>query len=73
MITLQEQPPESMASSALLDRTQQVKKRFPQCFVAWNPDSTILTREDVELVIQELREWGNHESWRAAQELYKCL
>jgi hypothetical protein len=73
MITLQEKPEEYGPSSALLERALEVKKKFPECFIAWNPESKITTREDVELVVQELRDWGNHEGWRAAQELHKCL
>ena len=28
---------------------------------------------DVAMVIRNLREYGNHKAWKAAQELYKCL
>jgi hypothetical protein len=29
--------------------------------------------EDVRLVVEHLREYGDHRAWREAQELHRCL
>ena len=33
--------------------------RFPECFWFWRPDARLLTFDDVRLVVQDLRKYGN--------------
>ena len=47
--------------------------QFPECFWFWRPDVRLLTSEDVRLVVQNLRKFGNREAWTAAQRLDQCL
>ena len=44
-----------------------------QCFWFWRPDAAVRTREDVQLVVKELRRSGGRKAWLAAQELKQCL
>ena len=61
-------PPELAARAEAL-----VKKYDSQCFWFWGPAAKIKSIEDVELVIRQLRDYGNHGAWKDAQELHKCL
>ena len=61
-------PPELVARAEALVRKYDVK-----CFWFWHPDARVRSIDDVELVIHHLREYGNHEAWKEAQELHKCL
>jgi hypothetical protein len=61
-------PPELAARAEVL-----VKKYNSQCFWFRHPDAAVETIQDIELVIQRLREYGNQAAWKDAQELHKCL
>ena len=61
-------PPELVARAEALVREYDVK-----CFWFWHPDAKVKYIDDIELVIHHLREYGDHEAWKAAQELRKCL
>ena len=61
-------PPELVARAEAL-----VKKHNLRCFWSWHPDAKVRYIDDVELVIHHLREYGNHEAWKEAQELHKYL
>ena len=60
-------PPELSARALAL------VQQYPECFWYWRPDVSIRSVEDVRLVIRQLREYGSHEAWRAAQDLSGCL
>ena len=47
--------------------------RFPECFWFWRPDVRLASADDVRLVVQNLRKYGNREAWTAAQQLVQCL
>lgn len=50
-----------------------VREYGAQCFWFWRPDAAVRTREDVQLVVKELRRSGGRKAWLAAQELKQCL
>ena len=65
------QPP---VPEAVLERARAaVREYFARCFWFWHPDHTVQTAEDVRLVIEQLREYGDHKAWKLAQGLHKCL
>ncbi len=47
--------------------------QFPECFWFWRPDVRLASADDVRLVVQNLRKYGNREAWTAAQQLVQCL
>ena len=61
-------PPELAARAEAL-----VRKYGSRCFWFWGPHTRIHSNEDVEMVIRQLRHYGNHAAWKDAQELRKCL
>ena len=61
----------SLASVLLLATTLVVQ--FPTCFWFWRPDARLESTDDVRLVVQNLRKFGNREAWMAAQHLDQCL
>ena len=59
---------------AVRDRAEVlVKEHFAECFWFRHPEATIDTRDDVELVIQRLREHGGKKGWQEAAQLRQCL
>lgn len=57
----------------LIARAEELIRQFKECFWFWHPDARVLTRDDIPMVIKNLRQYGNKQAWRAAQELRKCL
>jgi len=47
--------------------------KYPSCFWFWKDTPEILYTEDIQLVIQRLREYGDKRTWEAARELSACL
>ncbi|MCF6311387.1 MAG: hypothetical protein L3J39_02955 [Verrucomicrobiales bacterium] len=50
-----------------------VKKHFAKCFWFRHPEASLMSWEDVYLVVQHLREYGGRREWAEAQELWKAL
>jgi len=48
-------------------------RRFPGCFWFRDENAAVRYRDDVELVITHLREYGDKSAWEAAKELRRCL
>ena len=61
------------ASPEVLALAMDLARRFSQCFWFWHPDARVRYTDDVELVIEHLREYGDNRAWAAAKELRKCL
>jgi hypothetical protein len=61
-------PPELVAEAEAAVREFEV-----ECFWFWHPDAVVSTMEDVRLVVEHLRMYGNWRAWRIAQELQRCL
>ena len=65
---------EGQVSEALLERARAaVRLYFNSCFWFRHPDAPLDTADDVRVVVEHLREYGDHSAWRLAQELHKCL
>jgi len=62
-----------LSENELVSRAESLIREFPGCFWFRHPDSRIRNCNDIPLVIQHLREYGDQRAWRAAQELRKCL
>ena len=67
--------PESigLSENELVARAESLISEFPGCFWFRHPEARIRDRNDIPLVIQHLREYGDQRAWRAAQALRKCL
>jgi hypothetical protein len=70
---LREVPPPTPAPPELVERATALVQRHPECFWFRHPQARIRYLEDVRLVVEHLREYGDHQAWRDAQELQKCL
>ena len=70
---LHEIPPPTPAPPELVERAAALVRNHPECFWFRHPEARIRHLEDVRLVIEHLREYGDRRAWREAQELQKCL
>ncbi len=70
---LHELPPPTPAPLELCERAAALVRRHPECFWFRHPEARIRHLEDVRLVVEHLREYGDHCAWWDAQELYRCL
>lgn len=57
----------------LIERAHQLVRAHPECFWFRHPEARIRHLEDIRLVVEHLREYGDRRAWLAAQELQKCL
>jgi hypothetical protein len=65
--TTESAPPEILA------RATELVKLYPECFWFWEPAAEVRQMEDIRLVIENLRKYGDRRAWQDAQELYRCL
>jgi hypothetical protein len=70
---LREFPPPTPAPPDLAARATELVERYPECFWFWHPEARVRHLEDVRLVVEHLREYGDHRAWWDAQELHRCL
>jgi len=70
---LREFPPPTPAPPELVARAAALVKGHPECFWFWHPEARVRDLEDVRLVVEHLREYGDRRAWWDAQELHKCL
>ncbi len=70
---LRELPPLAPAPPELVERAKALVRSFPECFWFRHPEARIRYIEDIRLVVEHLREYGDRRAWYAAQELHKCL
>lgn len=61
------------ASPELAARAAELVRQFAECFWFRRTDAKIQTADDVKVVIEHLREYGNKQAWEAAKELRRCL
>ena len=57
----------------LVAQAEDLVRQFKGCFWFWHPEARVLSRKDIPIVIKNLRQYGDKQAWRAAQELQKCL
>ena len=70
---LHEFPPPTPAPPELVERASALVQTHPECFWFRHPEARIRYLEDVRLVIEHLREYGDRRAWWAAQGLHRCL
>ena len=70
---LHEMPPPTPAPPELIARAAALVQNHPECFWFRHPEARIRHLEDVRLVVEHLREYGDRQAWRDAQQLQKCL
>lgn len=61
------------APPELVVRAMELVREFAECFWFWHPDARVRYMDDIELVIEHLREYGDKRAWEAAKELRRCL
>jgi hypothetical protein len=61
------------ASPELAARAMDLSREFSECFWFWHPEAKVRFVDDVVLVIEHLREYGDKRAWAAAKELRRCL
>ena len=54
-------------------RAMDLVRQFPGCFWFRDEEAQVRYRDDVELVVKHLREYGDKTTWEAAKELRRCL
>lgn len=70
---LHEAPPPTPAPANVIDHATRLVREYPECFWFRHPEASIRHLEDVRLVVEHLREYGDRRAWWAAQELHRCL
>ena len=70
---LHELPPPTPAPPELVERASALVRSHPECFWFWHAEARLRHVEDVRLVIEHLREYGDRRAWWAAQGLHRCL
>ncbi|HMO49950.1 MAG TPA: hypothetical protein PKE26_04400 [Kiritimatiellia bacterium] len=71
--TVEEYPPPTPAPEELIARATELVKKHPECFWFRHPEACIRHLEDIRLVVEHLREYGDRKTWFEAQELHECL
>ena len=61
------------ASPEVVALATELTRKFSECFWFRHPDARIRYEDDVRLIIEHLREYGDKRAWEAAKELRKCL
>src|SRR5438874_2675785 len=61
------------APPELAARALELVNSYPECFWFWHPEARIRCLEEVRLVVEHLREYGDRRAWQAAQDLNQCL
>ena len=68
------EPPRIPAPPELIARAEELVKEYGlACFWFRHPEARVRFMDDVRLVVHHLREYGDQNAWRAAQELQRCL
>jgi hypothetical protein len=70
---LRELAPPTPAPPELCERAADLVRRHPECFWFRHPEARIRHVEDIRLVVEHLREYGDRRAWREAQEMHRCL
>ncbi len=70
---LQDYPAPTPAPAELIEQAWALVRQHPECFWFRHPEARIRHLEDVRLVIEHLREYGDRRAWLEAQELHRCL
>jgi hypothetical protein len=66
-------PERVLASPEVAARAMELVAKFSECFWFWHPEATVRFTDDVKLVIEHLREYGDKNAWDAASDLHRSL
>jgi hypothetical protein len=61
------------ASPEVVARALEFVRTFSECFWFRHPEATVRFTDDVRLVIEHLREYGDKKAWAAAADLQRSL
>lgn len=61
-------PPELAAKAQEL-----VRAYYSSCFWFWRPGARVEYWDELPLVVEQLRNYGDWKAWKAAQDLQLCL
>lgn len=61
------------ASPEIAARAADLVRQFSECFWFRHPEATVRFNDDVKLVIEHLREYGDKKAWEAAADLQRSL
>lgn len=61
------------APPELAEKAEELVRAFHECFWFWHPEARVRYWDDLPLVVEHLRDYGNKKAWRAAQDLQRCL
>ena len=61
------------APPELVERAEALVNEFCRCFWFWHPEARVRYLDDVRQVIHHLREYGDWNAWKQAQDLHRCL
>ena len=67
---LHEFPPPTLAPPELLECASELGRKHSECFWFWHSNARVRRLEDVRLVMEHLREYGDRRAWWEAQELH---
>jgi hypothetical protein len=74
VVTVESLPERVPASGELIALAAQAVRDFKgDCFWFRHPEARIRYRNDIQVIIRHLREYGGWKAWRRAQEIQKCL
>jgi len=57
------------ASPEVVALATDLVRQFSECFWFWHPEARVRYEDDVRLVIEHLREYGDKRVWAAAKDL----
>lgn len=66
-------PARVTASPEVAARAMELVRTFSECFWFRHPEATVRFTDDVRLVIEHLREYGDKKAWAAAADLQRSL
>ena len=68
-----EPPAPIPAPPELVARAVALVKKYSECFWFWRTGARIRNLEDIRLVVEHLRNYGDRRAWLDAQDLHRCL
>ncbi len=73
VVQVEKAPERVPVSPEVAERAADLVRRFSECFWFRHPKAAIRFTDDVRLVIEHLRDYGDKRAWAAAAELQRCL
>lgn len=61
------------APPELVAKAEELVRAFPECFWFRHPEARVRYLDDLPLIVEHLRDYGDKKAWKAAQEFQRCL